>query len=106
MQDPSRRDGSTRQGPTDFPHRVAVAVLITLVILWVAYFLWRGTHVLLQAFAGMLFAVFLSALSDWLSKHTHLSYGWSLTVVVSGLLVVGGGLGYLLWSRLSAEIGE
>ena len=90
----------------DFPRRVVVAVLITVAILAVAYFLWSGTHVLLQAFAGVLFAVFLAALSDRVSTHTRLSYGRSLAVVVVGLFLIGGGLGYLLGSHLSAQVGE
>jgi predicted PurR-regulated permease PerM len=85
---------------------VVVATLIAVLILAVAYFLWRGAHVLLQAFAGVLFAVFLAALADAVSKHTRLSYGWSLAVVISGLFLVGGGLSYWLWSRLSVQIGE
>jgi len=40
----------------------------------------------------VLFAVFLSTLSDWVSKRTRLSYGWSLAVVVLGLFLVCGGL--------------
>src|SRR4051794_2532154 len=100
------RATSPARAMSDFAGRVVVAVLITLLLLALAYFLWRGTHVLLEAFAGVLFAIFLSALSDWLSKHTRLSYGRSLTVVVLGLLLLGGGLGYLLWSRLSTELGE
>src|ERR1700687_5908506 len=77
-----------------FARQVVVAVLITVLILAIAYFLWRGVHVLLQAFAGVLFAVFLAALSDWLSKHTNLSYRWSLAVVVLGLFLITGGVWY------------
>jgi predicted PurR-regulated permease PerM len=81
-------------------------VLIAVLIGAVAYFLWRGAHVLLLAFAGVLLAVFLAALADWLSRHTRLSYRWSLAAVVLGLLLLGAGLGYLLWNRLSAQVGE
>ncbi|MFL5245348.1 MAG: AI-2E family transporter [Gemmataceae bacterium] len=100
------RSLSPKAEMTGFARRVVVAVLITVLILSVAYFLWRGAHVLLQAFAGVLFAVFLAALSDWLSKHTPLSYRWSLTVVVLALFLISGGLGYLLWNRLAFQIGE
>jgi predicted PurR-regulated permease PerM len=89
-----------------FARQVVVAVLITVLILAIAYFLWRGVQVLLQAFAGVLFAVFLAALSDWLSKHTNLSYRWSLAVVVLGLFLITGGIGFLLWNLLSIQIGE
>jgi predicted PurR-regulated permease PerM len=60
----------------------------------------------MQAFAGMLFAVFLTALSDRLSRRTRLSYRWSLVVVVLALVSVTGGLFYLLGSRLSSQISE
>jgi predicted PurR-regulated permease PerM len=85
---------------------VVVTVFISVLILAVAYFLWRGVHVLLEAFAGVLLAVFLAALSDWVSKYTRLSYHGSLAVVVIGLLLLGGGLAYFLWSSLSAQVSE
>src|SRR5436309_12241605 len=91
---------------TDFARRVVVALLITVVILAVVYFLWRGAHVLLQAFAGVLFAVFLTALSEWVQKHTGLPYGWSLAIVAAGLLLLSGGLVYLLWSLVSTQVSE
>src|SRR5438270_6060837 len=85
-----------RAGLGDFAQRVVVAVLITVVILAVVYLMWRGVNVLLLTFAGVLFAVFLSALSDWLSKRTGLSYLWSLVVVVVVLLLGTAALGGLL----------
>jgi len=91
---------------SEFAHRVVVAVLITLLLLAVAYLVWRVADILLQAFAGVLFAVFLSTLGDWLSKRTRISYRWSLTIVVLGLFLVCGGLAYLLWSRLAIQFGE
>jgi predicted PurR-regulated permease PerM len=90
----------------DFARRVVVAVLLTLLLVLVAYVLWRGVAVLLQAFGGVLFGLFLSTLAEWLRKHSRLSYGWSLAVVVLGLFLLAGGFGWLLWSRLSSEIGE
>jgi predicted PurR-regulated permease PerM len=90
---------------SEFARRVVVAVLITLVILVVAYVMWRDVHVLAEAFAGVLFATFLAALSDWLSRQTRLSYRWSLVVVVA-LFAIAGGLVYFLGSRLSAQVGE
>jgi predicted PurR-regulated permease PerM len=91
---------------THFAHRVVVAVLITAVILAIAYLLWRGVYVLLEAFAGVLLALFLAALADRVSKYTRLSYRWSLAAVVLGLFLIGGGLSYFLWSRLSAQVSE
>jgi predicted PurR-regulated permease PerM len=77
-----------------------------LLILAVAYLVWRGAYVLLEAFAGVLVAVLLSVLSNWVSKHTRLSYGHSLALVVLGLFFIGGGLGILMWSHLSAQASE
>ncbi len=103
---PPGDNGSRRSSLADFARRMAVGTLIAVGIFFVAYFLWRGVHVLAQAFAGVLFAVFLNALADWLSKHTRLAYRWSLAVVVVGLILAAGGLGFLLWSRISEQVGE
>src|SRR5437764_3061520 len=75
----------------DFPRRVLVAVLITVLVLALTYLMWRGIHVLLQALAGALFAVFLATISDWLSKRTGIRYGWALTLVVVALLALTAG---------------
>jgi predicted PurR-regulated permease PerM len=89
-------------GLADFARRVAVAVLL----LGVAYLLWRGVEVLLLAFAGVLFAVFLSALGGWLSRRSGLPYRGALAAVVAGLLLVSVGLGWLLANRLAVQVAE
>jgi predicted PurR-regulated permease PerM len=81
-------------------------VLIVLLLLALAYAAWSGIHVLLQAFAGVLFAVFLSALSTWLSRHAGLRYGWALAIVVVALFVLAGGVTWLLANRLATEVME
>jgi predicted PurR-regulated permease PerM len=81
-------------------------VIVTLLLVALAYLLWRGTHVLLQAFAGVLFAVLLHALADWFSKRTGLRYGWSLTAVVLALLLLVSGVGWLLSARLASQTAE
>lgn len=50
--------------------------------------LWYGSNVLLLVFAGLLLAVFLRSLSDWVSRHTPLSDGWALVLVVLGLVAL------------------
>ena len=77
-----RGPGASEAAPTDsrlsdFARRMVVGVLVSVLIVAVAYFCWRGVHVLLQAFAGMLFAVFLAALREWLSKRTGIGYRWA-----------------------------
>jgi predicted PurR-regulated permease PerM len=85
---------------------MVVALLLTVLILGLAYLLWSGVHVLLQAFAGVLFAIFLSALSDGLSRRTGLPYRWALAAVVLGLLVLTGATAWLLANRLATQLGE
>ncbi len=103
---PTRKSRDPEHGTTYFARRVVVAVLIAVLILAVLLVLWHGVHVLLEAFAGLLFALFLNAVSDALHRRTGLSYRWSLALVVLALFATVGGLGYLLGSHLSAQIGE
>src|SRR5579872_7109096 len=81
-------------------------VIVTVLILAVAYLLWRGTHVLLQAFAGVLFAVFLHALAEWLSKRSGMRYGRALGVVVLTLLLVVGVGGWLLSNHVLSQASQ
>jgi predicted PurR-regulated permease PerM len=102
-----RRTASKSAASTDLPafsRRVVVAVLITLGLAALAIMAWRGIDVLLEAFAGVLFGIFLSALAQWLQQRTRLSYGWSLAVVVLALctLMIGGG--WLLAGRMVTQI--
>lgn len=96
----------SRDALSVFALRVAVAVLIGALIAAIAYLLYRSTDVLLQAFAGVLFAVFLSAISGWLSRVTGLRYHWAVTITVIVLLLVAGGLGYLLASRIAGQVAQ
>src|SRR5579885_384036 len=79
MSDPMRSDGAHTGFPPSPPtnQREAAAapltmmefagrVLLAVLIVALAYLAWRGAHVLLLTFAGILLAVFLSGVSDWL----------------------------------------
>src|SRR5262249_9675284 len=90
----------------DFARRTVIGVLLAVLIVALAYLCWRGVEVLLLAFAGMLFAVFLSALSDWLSQFTRLPYHWALTVVVVSLVALTAGIGWLVGNQLARQILE
>jgi predicted PurR-regulated permease PerM len=100
-----------RREPISAPSHLGLAnfawrVVVVLLLLTLAYLLWRGVHVLLLAFAGMLFAIFLSALSDWLSRRTGIPHGWALAVVVVVLALSTGGLGWLLANRVAIQAAE
>jgi predicted PurR-regulated permease PerM len=63
------------------------ALLALLLVL-----LWYVADVLLLGFAGIILAVFLTALTHWFAGRVGLSYGWSLGVVIvalAALWVVG-----------------
>lgn len=71
---------------------VAAAVVLAVVLL----------DVLLLAFAGLLFAVFLRSLSDWLSTHARVSSGAALLIVASGLAALAA---FGLW-RIAPDVGH
>lgn len=77
--------------PQSFTARVFLVAGISLFLLLATLLLWFAVDVFLLAFAGILLAIFLRSLSDGLCRHTTLSAGVSLTVVllalVSALLV-------------------
>jgi predicted PurR-regulated permease PerM len=96
--------GRTTSPSAEFARRVVAAVLITLTLVILAAIAWRGIHVLLEAFAGVLFGLFLSALADWLHQKTRLRYGWSLAVVLVVLVVLIAGGCWLLASRMAIQL--
>jgi predicted PurR-regulated permease PerM len=100
---------------TTQPHTIGFAlttgqftrrVVLLLVILGVAYMAWSGIHVLLEAFAGILFAIFLAAPSDWLSRNCKIRYGWALAVVLLVLFLLVASAAMLLANRLANQVGE
>jgi predicted PurR-regulated permease PerM len=106
---PGAQPGGADRSPDD--SRAALAnfarrLLLALLILAVAYLAWLGVHVLLLTFAGVLFAVFLSSVSDWLSRATGLGYRWALGLVVLALLALAVGAGWLLADRLGTQVAQ
>lgn len=89
-----------------FIRRVLLATGITAFVILVALLLWYAVDVFLLAFAGILVAIFLRSLSDWLSEHTPLSRGVSLTVVILGLLSLLALGGWLMAPGIADQIDE
>ncbi len=81
-------------------------LLLTILFVAAAYLAWVGMHVLLLTFAGILFAVFLSSVSRWLSLHTGVGYRTALATVVFALFLLAAGSTWLLANRLAAQLGE
>src|SRR5437868_5390907 len=87
-----------------FAVRVTVAVLITLLLLFVVWMAWQGIKTLLEVFAGALFALFLQTLSERVQKWTGMAYGRALAVVLVVLVLATAGLTWLLASRVYEQV--
>ena len=85
-----------------FVERALIVVAIVTAVALTLLLCWYAIEVLLLIFAGILIAVFLRGLSDWLSDHSPLNPTWSLAAVIVGLLALGG-VGGLLFAP---SIGE
>ncbi len=79
---------------------LAALVALALVLLWYV------ADILLLAFAGIILAIFLRGLSEWVAPRIHLAYGWSLTVVVVVLAMLVGFLCWLLASHIAGQIDQ
>lgn len=90
----------------DFARRTVVVVLVAAVILAVVVVFWYLIEVLLLVFAGILAAIFLRGLSEFLESHTRIRGGWALATVVLTLLAALTGVGFLLAPSLIDQAGE
>jgi predicted PurR-regulated permease PerM len=85
---------------------LARRAMMLLLILLISYAALRGIHILLEAFAGVLFAIFLTTLAEWLRKATGIAYHGALTFVVLALVALMCGLGWLLANRVAMQVSE
>lgn len=81
-------------------------LLITLVIVGLAYFLWLISGILLLFFAAVLLAVLLSFIAALITRYTPVPPAWALTVAV--LLASSSVLGFLVLfgSQVAGQIAE
>jgi predicted PurR-regulated permease PerM len=89
-----------------FARRALVAILIAVGILLLLAFLWFAVDVLLLIFAGILLAILLRSMSDWLGARTRLSPRWSLAVVILAIIGLLGTLGWLLAPQVAEQVNE
>jgi predicted PurR-regulated permease PerM len=102
---------AARQGWTDSFRRESFGadwgyvrrVLIVIVLVGLAWFLWSISRVLLLVFAAVLIAVLLHALADVIRRWTRIPARWSLPLAV--LLVVGiiAGLAVLFGAQIAGQ---
>lgn len=83
--------------------RTAVVVATALAIVTVVAVLVVAAEVLLLVFAGLLFAVLLSSLSDALVRVSGMRRGVALGLTVLALLTATVGVGWALWPSISEQ---
>jgi predicted PurR-regulated permease PerM len=86
--------------------RVVVTLLITVLIAFGVFLLWRGIDILLEVLAGALFGLFLEALACRVQGRVRIAYGWALALVLAVLFTAVGGLFWLTANRLIAQTEE
>ena len=85
--------GESKANQIGRPTRIiGLAVITTVCVVAAAASLVYATEIFLVLFLAVLFGVFLSRVSQWLTGTTPLNYGWSLGIVTTTLitLFVGG----------------
>ncbi|MBI3802693.1 MAG: AI-2E family transporter [Nitrospirae bacterium] len=97
---------STRSNTDLFARKTLVAVGITAAVVILLLLIGAAADVLLLIFAGILLAVLLRSLSDWIASHTPLSAGWSLAAVLFLLLGLFGLCGWSLAPDISQQFDQ
>ncbi|MGB6488452.1 MAG: AI-2E family transporter [Steroidobacteraceae bacterium] len=97
------KNGSSNAAPPDALLRIArVAIIVALGLL----LLWLVAKILLYIFAGILLALLLRGLTEWLHKLFRLPMGWSLAAVVVAILATVAAVDYFLAPRVGHEFDE
>ncbi|HEY4248660.1 MAG TPA: AI-2E family transporter [Lacunisphaera sp.] len=78
-------------------------ILIALCLVALAVILWKISGVVTVAFGGIVGAAVLRGLALPLSRRTKLSEGWSITIVLIGLIVIFGLTGYLFGQQIADQ---
>lgn len=81
-------------------------VLIAVGVFGLVFLVWRVADALLLVFAGVLFAILLQRVASLLSRHTPLSQGWALAVVLLLLTAMLVGGGYLLGQSVLSQFDQ
>ncbi|HYH18856.1 MAG TPA: AI-2E family transporter [Azospirillum sp.] len=84
--------------------RYTSRLLVAIALIAMALFLWKLVDVLLLAFAAILLATLLRALTGWIDKHSPLSSGWALAGAVLLVLAILGASGWLFGREVSAQV--
>jgi predicted PurR-regulated permease PerM len=81
-------------------------LLLTLVVLGLAYFLWRISGILLLLFAAVLLAVLFRAFADLIARHTPIPERWALTSAIITVTVLVVAFLVLFGSQIGGQISQ
>ena len=90
------------QGDWDHLRRL----LLTVVVLGLAYFLWRISGILLLLFAAVLLAVLLRAFAELIARHTPVAENWSLTVAIIVVAALVMAFLFMFGSQILGQISQ
>jgi len=91
----------------DRPPRLPLVVHALAVVLLVGALIYLGiAYVLMLLFAGILVAVLLRSLADFVGRKTGLPPGWSLGAVTLGLVLLAAGGIWIGAPKIGAEVGQ
>lgn len=88
----------------DFAARTLIATIIVAVVGGLIVLVWVAVKVVLIFFAAVLFGIFLRMAAVLISRATHLGSSWSFAIAVVALLMIGGGVGWLLAGPITNQI--
>ena len=86
-----------------FLFAVAAAVLVATAIAVLTFVAWQVAPVLLLFFAGVLAAILLRGIADWLSRWTGLSSGWAVTATLLLLTALAIAAGFTMGHTLASQ---
>lgn len=89
-----------------FASRIVLGTAIVLGMVFLSLLAWYAVNVMMLIFAGVLLAILLRSLADWLSLYTPLPKTASLVAVLLLLVLMAGGLAWLIAPRVSMQIDE
>jgi predicted PurR-regulated permease PerM len=81
-------------------------LLLTLVVLGLAYFLWRISGILLLLFAAVLLAVLFRAFADLIARHTPVPERWALTAAIITVTALVVAFLILFGSQIGGQISQ
>jgi predicted PurR-regulated permease PerM len=89
-----------------YTRRVLIAAGAIIGTVAAIYFMWQLARVFMLIFAGVLLAVILSGLTNFVAQRTSLPRGAALAGVVVATIGLFVGFGFLVGPRLTSQVGE